>query len=121
MKIVNIDDIEDIILTKHEIDTNNPDIEDRSNLTDFISKYCNLTDAIIDNDNIIPFKYIKEFNKEYLFISDKEHINGIMELLNKIKYDFNNLKQIHNYTDYMSMNMNNLYLIYHDTKYYKLS
>ena len=39
MKIVDITDIEDVILAKYEIDTNDPNCEGRSNLNEFMYKF----------------------------------------------------------------------------------
>ena len=116
MKIVDITDIEDVILAKYEIDTNDPNCEGRSNLNEFMYKYCTCTDVLIKNNKYISFKYIELFNHKYLFISDKKYSDDITNFLSSIKYNFNNLKELP-ITEYM--NNTNLYFI-HDNKYYKI-
>jgi len=116
MKIVDITDIEDIVLAKVEIDKNNPDCEDRSNLNDFMSNYCTLTDVLVINNQLLAFKFIELFNHKYLFIENKNNLEEIQKFLSSIKYDFNNLQEI-SMVDFM--NNSEKYLI-HNNKYYKI-
>lgn len=117
MTIVNISDIEDIVLAKHEIDTNNPNQKGRSNLNEFMNTYCILNDTLILNDVIIPFNYLELFEHKYLFVSDNQNTENITKFLQKIKYNFDNLIEINNYTEYMN---SNIYLFIHNNKYYKI-
>ena len=115
MKIVDITDIEDIVLAKAEIDKNNPECEGRSNLNEFMSKYCTLTDVLVINDELLSFRYIELFNHQYLFIGNQKDKDYIINFLKSIKYNLNNLKELkmNEFIEYDS------YLI-HNNKYYKV-
>lgn len=116
MKIVDITDIEDVVLAKAEIDKNDPNCKGRSNLNDFMIKYCTLTDVLVIGDKLLSFRYIELFNHKYLFISDKDQLEEISGILSSINYKLDNLKE-------MSMaeliSSSEKYLI-HNNKYYKI-
>lgn len=116
MKIVNITDIEDIVLAKAEIDKNDPDCNGRSNLNEFMSKYCTLTDVLVIDNKLLSFKFVELFNNRYLFISDNNYVSEIIDLLKTANYNFNNLTEIK-----MTEFINDLekYII-HENKYYKV-
>lgn len=121
MNIVDINDIEDIIRAKINIDKNNEELKgERSNLNEFMMKYCNLQDIImLDNDKLIPFYYLEDVdNQKYLFVSDKKNVNIITELLNMINYNMNNLKEINIYD--INTLKNNKNIIIHNNKYYTI-
>ena len=114
MKIININDIEDLISAKIEIDKklNNG----KSDLNEFINKYCILDSIIIYKNQYIPFKL---YDNEYIFVSDLTNIDIITEFLENIKYDYSNLKD----TTFFEMNdedfLNNTKLLLYNNKYYK--
>lgn len=114
VKIVNINDIEDLILTKHDIDVADPAIENRSKLDDFMNKYCQLSDVLIVKDKIIPFKYLEVFNMKLLFISEIENLKILTKSLEKIKYNFDNAKEA---SLEFQMNNNDTPYFYHNSKY----
>lgn len=116
MKIVDISDIEDIVLAKYEIDQNDPNCEGRSNLQDFMVKYCSLTDVLVINEKLLSFKYEEVFNKKYLFIDNKNHSDVIVKFLSSINYNFNNLIEIP-MIEYI--NNSEKYFI-HNNRYYKV-
>ena len=121
MNIVDINDIEDIIRAKINIDKNNEELKgERSNLNEFMMKYCNLQDIIMfDNDKLIPFYYLEDVdNQKYLFISDKNNVNIITEILNMINYNMDNLKEINIYD--INTLKNNKNIIIHNNKYYAI-
>lgn len=115
MKIVDINDIEDIILAKYEIDKNDPECETRSNLAEFMSKYCTLTDVLVIDGQLLSFKYVELFNHTYLFISDKNQLNEISNFLSLINYNIDNLKEI----PMTELMINSDKYLIHNNKYYR--
>ena len=82
MTIVNINDIEDLIIAKYEIDTilnEQGKLEGRSNLQEFINEFATPQYIYLINNLQIPFNYFKFENKDYLFVtnSDESEINII--------------------------------------------
>lgn len=118
--IVNINDIEDVVLAKYKIDTADPNIEGRSNLNDFMNEYCNLSDIAMIDDSLKAFKFITKFNMSFLFISNPDDLETIIELLKKCNYDLDNLKEI-SFMDMMNPEYlkNNIILI-RNSKYYNI-
>lgn len=118
--IVNINDIEDVVLAKYKIDTADPNIEGRSNLNDFMNEYCNLSDIAMIDDSLKAFKFITKFNMNFLFISNPDDLETIIELLKKCNYDLDNLKEI-SFMDMMNPEYikNNIILI-RNSKYYNI-
>ena len=98
IKIVNINDIEDLILAKHEIDLlriDHKEINERSKLQEFITKYTLTNYIYLINDKQIPFNYVSIYNNDYLFVT--EYIDENKLLINKLKqirYDLNNLTKL---------------------------
>ena len=101
MKVVNINDIEDLILAKHEIDLmriDHEEISERSILQDFINNYASPKYIYMINDKQISFNYIKIYDNDYLFVVDdnQNDINSIINKLKQLKYDMNNLTRLTN-------------------------
>lgn len=98
MKIVNINDIEDLILAKHEIDLYRIDINEiseRSNLNDFINTYANPKYIYLFNNKHFAFNYIKVNDIDYLFVTEYgESNNLIVNKIKHLKYDMNNLTKL---------------------------
>ena len=119
MTIVDINDIEDIVRAKINIDKNDQSLNgERSNLNEFMTKYCNLQDVImLNSDKMIPFNYIEDVDtQKYLFISDKEHVDIILEVLKSINYNMNNLTEFNAYDPNNAGKSVNI--IIHNNKYY---
>ena len=95
---VNINDIEDIIIAKIEIDKNNPDINERSPLQEFINTYCKVSWIILYKNFYIPFEIKTIFGNEYIFYSSDstEEKEVLFNFLNKIKNNISNLNKISN-------------------------
>lgn len=95
--IVNMNDIEDIILAKSQIDNDDSSVKYRSNLTDFMNKYCQL-DTILTNgaEKTMPFSIVDLFGKSYLFCSyeNEDEKDVLINFLNKIQFDINKLKKL---------------------------
>lgn len=121
MTIVNINDIEDLIIAKYEIDTilnEQGKLEGRSNLQEFINKFANLQYIYLIDNLQIPFNYFKIENKDYLFVtnSDESEINIIKAKLKVLKYDLNNLVLLSKNKLSKMIDINNV--IIYDQKYY---
>lgn len=121
MTIVNINDIEDLIIAKYEIDTilnEQGKLEGRSNLQEFINKFANLQYIYLIDNLRIPFNYFKIENKDYLFVtnSDESEINIIKAKLKVLKYDLNNLVLLSKNKLSKMIDINNV--IIYDQKYY---
>lgn len=101
MKIVNINDIEDLILTKHEIDLmliEDKVIEERTTINGFLETYAMPKNIYMYNGISIPFKLYILHDKKYLFVTNyNKQENEVLEnKLKQIKYDMNNLVQLTN-------------------------
>lgn len=121
MTIVNINDIEDLIITKYEIDTilnEQGKLEGRSNLQEFINEFATPQYIYLINNLQIPFNYFKFENKDYLFVtnSDESEINIIKSKLKVLKYNLNNLVLLSKNDLSKMIDMNNV--IIYDQKYY---
>ena len=121
MTIVNINDIEDLIISKYEIDTilnEQGKLEGRSNLQEFINEFANPQYIYLIDDLQIPFNYFKIENKDYLFVtnSDESEINIIKAKLKVLKYDLNNLVLLSKNKLSKMIDINNV--IIYDQKYY---
>lgn len=123
MKIVNINDIEDLILAKHEIDLMLIDdkiIDKRTELKEFILKYATPDNIYIFNGITIPFKLYKLHDKCFLFVTNynKNEIDILTNKIKLLKYDLNNLIEI-KFTDMLTSDNSNDNVIIIDNKYYK--
>ena len=101
MKIVNINDIEDLILAKHEIDLiliKDKVIDKRTSINEFLEKYAMPVNIYMYNGKSIPFNlYILHDNK-YLFVTNyNKYDNEVLEnKMKQIKYNINNLIKLTN-------------------------
>ena len=121
MTIVNINDIEDLIIAKYDIDTilnEQGKLEGRSNLQEFINKFATPQYIYLINNLQIPFSYFKFENKDYLFVtnSDESEINIIKSKLKVLKYNLNNIVLLSKNDLSKMIDMNNV--IIYDQKYY---
>ena len=121
MTIVNINDIEDLIIAKYEIDTilnEQGKLEGRSNLQEFINEFATPQYIYLINNLQIPFNYFKFENKDYLFVtnSDESEINIIKSKLKVLKYNLNNLVLLSKNDLSKMIDMNNV--IIYNQKYY---
>ena len=101
MKIININDIEDLILTKHEIDLmliEDNIIEERTTINEFLEKYAMPTNIYMYNGVSIPFKLYELHGNKYLFVTNyNTQENEVLEnKIKQIKYDMNNLVKLSN-------------------------
>ena len=101
MKIVNINDIEDLILTKHEIDLmliEDKVIKERTTINGFLETYAMPKNIYMYNGISIPFKLYELHGNKYLFVTNynKEEIIILETKIKQIKYDMSNLIQLTN-------------------------
>lgn len=117
INIVKINDVEDIVLAKLQIDKDDPDVEERSDLNEFIKKYCILTDSIyIDEMTLLVYNYKEIFGKKYLFVTDCDYAEKVIKYVKDL--DFDNLKQASHVE--MLNNTNKRPILNHNGKYYIL-
>ena len=124
MKIVNINDIEDLILTKHEIDLmliEDKVIEKRTGINEFLEKYAMPTNIYMYNGISIPFKLYTLHNNKYLFVVNynEDEINVLENKIKQIKYDMNNLVRLTNEEINQMQDYENENFIIIDNHYYK--
>ena len=124
MKIISINDIEDLILTKHEIDLMLIDdkvIDKRTEINDFINTYAMPKDIYMYNGTSIPFKLFELHNNKYLFVTNynKEELLVLENKLKQLKYDMNNLIEL-SYEEMLQIqDINNENFLIINNKYYK--
>jgi len=124
MKIVNINDIEDLILTKHEIDLmliEDGIIDKRTEINYFLETYAMPNKVYIYNDKTIPFTLYEIHNKKYLFVTNynQNELDILQAKIKQIKYNLNNLIEI-KFNDLIDKNNpedNNFIVI--NNKYYR--
>ena len=120
MKIVNINDIEDLILAKHEIDLlriEHNEISERSVLQEFINTYASPQYIYLINEKQLSFNFINVWDHYYLFISEDTKENEfIINKIKHLKYDMNNLTKLTN-SDLLNMVDTNNIIIYKNHYY----
>jgi hypothetical protein len=124
MKIVNINDIEDLILTKHEIDLmliEDKVIKERTTINGFLETYAMPKNIYMYNGISIPFKLYILHDKKYLFVINyNKQENEVLEnKLKQIKYDMNNLVKLTNDEIQKMEDYSNENFIIIDNHYYK--
>ena len=124
MKIVNINDIEDLILTKHEIDLmlmEDKIIKERTTINGFLETYAMPKNIYMYNGVSIPFKLYILHDKKYLFVTNyNKQENDVLEnKIKQIKYDMNNLVQLTNDEIQKMEDYSNENFIIIDNHYYK--
>ncbi len=124
MKIVNINDIEDLILAKHEIDLmliEDGIIDKRTEINYFLETYAMPNKVDIYNDKTIPFTLYEIHNNKYLFVTNynQNELDILQAKIKQIKYNLNNLIEI-KFNDLIDKNNpedNNFIVI--NNKYYR--
>ena len=124
MKIIDINDIEDLILAKHEIDIMLMDdkvIEKRTGINEFLTTYAMPTDIYMYNGVSIPFKLFELHNNKYLFVTNynKEELLVLENKLKQLKYNMNNLVQISQSEMNQMQDINDENFIIINNKYYR--
>ena len=124
MKIVNINDIEDLILAKHEIDLmliEDKVITERTTINDFLTNYAMPKNIYMYNGISIPFMLYELHGNRYLFVTnyDKEELIILKNKLEQLKYNMNNITQIP-YNEMMQIqDIDNENFLIINNKYYR--
>ena len=122
-KIININDIEELVLCKFEIENKLLEkgiIESKMQIDEFILKYA-LTDYVyMVDDKFIPFNIYTLDDTKYVFITEENETdkNILLNKLKSMKYDLNNKVEI-NISELLTNEELTKSLIIHDKKYYK--
>jgi hypothetical protein len=124
MKIVNINNIEDLILAKHEIDLiliEDKVIEERTTINGFLETYAMPKNIYMYNGISIQFKLYILHDKKYLFVTNyNKQENEVLEnKLKQIKYNMNNLVKLTNDEIQKMEDYSNENFIIIDNHYYK--
>ena len=124
MKVVNINDIEDLILAKHEIDLmliEDKIIEERTTINGFLEKYAMPINIYMFNGHSIPFQLFEIHNNKYLFVTsyNKEELLVLENKIKQLKYNLNNLVQIKSDEINKIQDINEENFIIKDNKYYR--
>jgi hypothetical protein len=124
MEIININDIEDLIITKYKIETKLIEdnvIESKMSIPDFISKYTNMNYIYKVKNLMIPFGFNRIYDVDYLFVvsNDENELDLLTNKLKLLRYNLNNMSKV----DYLSL-MKNEHLdeedfIIYNNNYYK--
>lgn len=124
MEIININDIEDLIITKYKIETKLIEdnvIESKMSIPDFISKYTNMNYIYKVKNLMIPFGFNRIYDVDYLFVvsNDENELDLLINKLKLLRYNLNNMSKV----DYLSL-MKNEHLdeedfIIYNNNYYK--
>ena len=101
MQIVNINNIEDLIIAKYEIEKiklANKEIEFKSTIEEFLTNTAKVDYIYVYKGINIPFGFHKINNEDYLFVTndDKQQIEILLTKLKLIKYNMNNLIKLSN-------------------------
>ncbi len=125
MKIVNINDIEDLIINKYFIEQKlleDNKIESKMSIDEFINTYAKI-DLIYKLQNFnIPFGFRKINGEDYLFVitDDNNILDIIKNKLKLLKYNLDNLQKV-NYEDLLkNEHLRDEEYIIKDSDYYKV-
>ena len=124
MQIVNINDIEELVIAKYEIEKirlANKEIEKKATINEFLINDAKL-DYIYRYKGIsIPFNFKKINNEDYLFIAtnNKQHIDILINKIKLIKYDINNLVKLSNEETLKMENIDEEEFVIYNNAYYK--
>ena len=124
IKIVDINDIEEVILSKHEIDLKlieDKKLESKMSLQEYFDKYATPSNIYIVKGEQIPFSVHTLYNTIYIYVcdNDKTKMSLLLNKLKLIRYDTNNLIEL-SFTELLNMGgleENDIIII--NNKYYK--
>ena len=125
MKIVNINDIEDLIINKYFIEQKlleNNKIESKMSIDEFINTYAKIDLIYKLQDFNIPFGFRKINGEDYLFVitDDNNILDIIKNKLKLLKYNLDNLQKV-NYVDLLkNEHLRDEEYIIKDSDYYKV-
>jgi hypothetical protein len=124
IKIVDVNDIEEVILSKHEIDLKlleDKKIDVKMTLQEYFDKYATPSNIYMVHGIQIPFSFHTLYGITYIYVcdSDKDKLTLLLNKLKLMKYDINNLIQL-SFQDLLDMgglDQNDIVII--NDKYYK--
>ena len=125
MKIVNINDIEDLIINKYFIEQKlleDNKIESKMSIDEFINTYAKIDLIYKLQDFNIPFGFRKINGEDYLFVitDDNNILDIIKNKLKLLKYNLDNLQKV-NYVDLLkNEHLRDEEYIIKDSDYYKV-
>jgi len=101
MNIVNINNIEDLIIAKYNIENyliETKQIEEKDTLSNFLTNTANINMIYLYKGNPIPFCFKIINNEQYLFVTNdnENEINLVVNKIKLCKYDLNNLYKLSN-------------------------
>lgn len=94
MKIINITDVEELIVFKHESDKK---ANKKTDLQEFMTKYTNLTKIYVTpNGDSIPFEIFDINNEKVIFacFENDKIKDSFVAKLQSLKFDLSSLKEI---------------------------
>ena len=125
MKIVNINDIEDLIINKYFIEQKlleDNKIESKMSIDEFINTYAKIDLIYKLQDFNIPFGFRQINGEDYLFVitDDNNMLDIIKNKLKLLKYNLDNLQKV-NYEDLLkNEHLRDEEYIIKDSDYYKV-
>lgn len=101
MNIVNINNIEELIIAKYNIENyllETKQIEEKDTLSNFLMTTANINMIYLFKGKSIPFCFKIINNEQYLFVTNdnKNEINLVINKIKLCKYDLNNLYKLSN-------------------------
>ena len=124
MKFVNINDIEDLVLAKHEINLmliEDKIVEERMSINDFLIEYATPDYVYVVNGTHIPFRILNIHDKHYVFVTNynKEELEVLENKIKLLKYDINNLIELKPSDMLNMLDIDNSNFVIIKNKYYK--
>lgn len=124
MNIVNINNIEELIIAKYNIENyliETKQIEEKDTLSNFLSTTANINMIYLFKGKTIPFCFKVINNEQYLFVTNdnKDEVNLITNKIKLCKYDLNNLYKLSNDEINKIENLNDSDYIIINNKIYK--
>lgn len=124
MEIVNINDIEQLVICKYKIETEQLEkgtIDKKQTLDEFLTSYAFLDMIYKINGMSIPFTFKKINNVDYLFVISENPIelDILKNKLKLIRYDFDNLIKVSNEELMKTENIDEQEFIIYKNAYYR--
>ena len=124
METIDITDIEDLVLSKHEIDLaliNSGAQTERMGLEYYIANYCDLSkSSIVKGQEMLPFSLMCVAGKYYLYVSHKNNslLGSLKNIIIGANYDLSSLEEVSLEEYSKEQNIDDEYII-NNNKWYK--
>ena len=124
MEIVNINDIEQLVICKYKIETEQLEkgiIDKKQTLDEFLTSYAFLDMIYKINGMSIPFTFKKINDVDYLFVISENpvELDILKNKLKLIRYDFDNLIKVSNEELMKTENIDEQEFIIYKNAYYR--